>query len=52
MCDLCAKKTDAVKGIMLDDLPQILMLQLKRFDFDMVSLRRVKLNDRVCSCRV
>jgi hypothetical protein len=47
MCEKCDKKTDAAKGIMLEDLPQILMLQLKRFDFDMVSLRRVKLNDRV-----
>ena len=47
MCDKCDKKTDAVKGIMLDELPDILMLQLKRFDFDLMTLRRVKLNDRV-----
>jgi ubiquitin carboxyl-terminal hydrolase 47 len=47
MCDVCAKKTDAEKGLRLHTLPTLLMLQLKRFDFDMVSLRRVKLNDKV-----
>ncbi len=46
-CDTCGKKADAMKGICLAELPSILMLQLKRFDFDMETLRRVKLNDRV-----
>eukprot|EP01123_Difflugia_compressa_P011954 TRINITY_DN4952_c0_g1_i1.p1 TRINITY_DN4952_c0_g1~~TRINITY_DN4952_c0_g1_i1.p1 ORF type:complete len:1123 (+),score=226.28 TRINITY_DN4952_c0_g1_i1:470-3370(+) len=46
-CDKCNKKTDARKGLKFTSFPYLLSLQLKRFDFDFQSLRRIKLNDRV-----
>lgn len=47
MCDRCGKKTESIKGLRLDTLPDVLLLQLKRFDFDYTTLQRVKLNDYV-----
>jgi len=38
---------DANKGLQLSDLPYILTLQLKRFDFDYTTMRRIKISDRV-----
>ena len=38
---------DAHKGLRFSDLPYILTLQLKRFDFDYSTMRRIKINDRV-----
>ena len=46
-CDVCGKKTESVKGLQLAELPEILLLQLKRFDFDYNTMQRVKLNDAV-----
>jgi ubiquitin C-terminal hydrolase len=46
-CEVCGTKTDSVKGLRLASLPDILLLQLKRFDFDYNTLQRVKLNDYV-----
>jgi len=46
-CEKCAKKVDAIKGLKIEKLPYLLTLQLKRFDFDLQTMRRVKLNDRV-----
>ena len=37
---------DAKKGVILKTLPPVLFLHLRRFDFDMVSLRNYKVNDR------
>jgi hypothetical protein len=34
-------------GVQIVDLPYILTLQLKRFDFDPLAMRRVKISDRV-----
>eukprot|EP01147_Barroeca_monosierra_P004541 gene4541-8565_t len=45
-CERCNKKVDALKGLKFKSFPYILTLQLKRFDFDYVTLRRIKLNSR------
>ncbi len=47
LCTRCNKKVDARKGLKLLSCPYLLMLQLKRFDFDYDTMQRVKLNDRV-----
>jgi ubiquitin C-terminal hydrolase len=46
-CDNCSGKHDAIKGLKFKHLPKILVLQLKRFDLDISTLQRVKLNDKV-----
>lgn len=46
MCDKCQKKVDALKGLRFQKLPYLLTMQLKRFDFDYESMRRIKLNSR------
>lgn len=46
-CEKCGVKRDAFKGIKLRKLPHILTIGLKRFDFDLASLSRIKLNHRV-----
>jgi ubiquitin carboxyl-terminal hydrolase 47 len=47
MCEKCNKKVDARKGLKFTKFPYVLMLQLKRFDYDFQLSRRVKLNDYV-----
>lgn len=46
-CEACGKLSDARKGQKFKELPYILTLQLKRFDYDFAYDRRVKINDRV-----
>ncbi|ELT97121.1 hypothetical protein CAPTEDRAFT_213869 [Capitella teleta] len=46
-CDHCNLKCDAHKGLKFISFPYILTLQLKRFDFDYVTMHRIKLNDCV-----
>ena len=46
-CENCKSKEDAMKGLKFKELPYILVLQLKRFDFDYVSNHRIKINDKV-----
>eukprot|EP01113_Clastostelium_recurvatum_P032973 TRINITY_DN4306_c0_g1_i6.p1 TRINITY_DN4306_c0_g1~~TRINITY_DN4306_c0_g1_i6.p1 ORF type:complete len:1027 (-),score=234.69 TRINITY_DN4306_c0_g1_i6:35-3115(-) len=46
-CSTCGSKQDAQKGLRLVDLPPLLTLQLKRFDYDPATWRRVKLNTRM-----
>jgi ubiquitin C-terminal hydrolase len=46
-CEKCQRKNDARKGLRLTELPYLLTLQLKRFDFDYERLTNVKLNDKV-----
>ena len=36
---------DANKGLQFSDMPYILTLQLKRFDFDYNTMRRIKINE-------
>ncbi|CAK4690853.1 hypothetical protein LEN26_015250 [Aphanomyces euteiches] len=46
-CSKCAKKQDAIKGLKFNKLPDLLSLQLKRFDFDYTTFNRIKLNNEV-----
>ena len=46
-CEKCKNKFDAIKGLKFKNLPKILVLQLKRFDLDMTTMQRIKLNDKV-----
>jgi ubiquitin carboxyl-terminal hydrolase 34 len=46
-CESCGGKlVDAVKRTCLKDIPDNLIFHLKRFDFDLVELRRAKINDQ------
>ena len=44
-CGKCEKKVNAFKRTLFKDLPNVLILHLKRFDFDMERMTNVKLND-------
>eukprot|EP01129_Flabellula_baltica_P006901 TRINITY_DN2635_c0_g1_i2.p1 TRINITY_DN2635_c0_g1~~TRINITY_DN2635_c0_g1_i2.p1 ORF type:complete len:911 (+),score=212.51 TRINITY_DN2635_c0_g1_i2:807-3539(+) len=46
-CETCGHKTDAKLGEGYSSFPYILTLHMRRFDFDFMSMQRVKLNDRV-----
>ncbi|KAJ5591634.1 uncharacterized protein N7459_002003 [Penicillium hispanicum] len=44
-CTACGRHVDAVKRACLKDVPDNLIFHLKRFDFDMVTMTRSKIND-------
>eukprot|EP01083_Nonionella_stella_P122092 367144_1 len=44
-CEGCQQKRDALKRTCIKKLPQNLILHLKRFEFDLDVMRKVKLND-------
>ncbi|PYH45847.1 putative ubiquitin C-terminal hydrolase [Aspergillus saccharolyticus JOP 1030-1] len=44
-CTSCDRHVDAVKRACLKDVPDNLIFHLKRFDFDMVTMMRSKIND-------
>ncbi|KAJ5151117.1 uncharacterized protein N7482_010369 [Penicillium canariense] len=44
-CTGCGRHVDAVKRACLKDVPDNLIFHLKRFDFDMVTMMRSKIND-------
>ncbi|KAF2715127.1 hypothetical protein K504DRAFT_446027 [Pleomassaria siparia CBS 279.74] len=45
-CESCGGKfVDAIKRTCLKDVPDNLIFHLKRFDFDLVDMRRTKIND-------
>lgn len=44
-CASCGKHVDAVKRTCIKSLPNVLLVHLKRFDFDMETMRRIKIND-------
>lgn len=46
-CEQCQQKQEATKGLEFSSFPYLLTLQLKRFDFDWETERRIKLTDRV-----
>jgi ubiquitin carboxyl-terminal hydrolase 47 len=48
-CDQCKSKNDAIKGLKLKKLPDLLTLHLKRFEIDYTSynLSHIKLNNEV-----
>ncbi|XP_017893324.1 ubiquitin carboxyl-terminal hydrolase 47 isoform X2 [Ceratina calcarata] len=46
-CDKCNKKCDAHKGLKFTKFPYLLTIHLKRFDFDLETFHRIKLNNKV-----
>ncbi len=42
MCESCNKKVDAQKRVCIGLLPNTLILNLKRFEFDFDTMRKVK----------
>lgn len=46
-CEELGQKVDALKGLSFEQLPHILCLQLMRFVFDFVSMRRKKVDEAV-----
>jgi len=44
-CDFCAAKVTARRRLCIRSLPNFLVLTLRRFDFDMDTMNRVKLNN-------
>ncbi|KAK5800872.1 hypothetical protein VI817_003084 [Penicillium citrinum] len=45
-CTSCGRHVDAVKRACLKEVPDNLIFHLKRFDFDMVTMLRSKINDQ------
>ncbi|KAF9195866.1 hypothetical protein BGZ50_003127 [Haplosporangium sp. Z 11] len=45
-CSSCDKHVDAIKRACIKELPRNLILHLKRFDYDMDTMRRIKINNR------
>ncbi|KAG0375629.1 hypothetical protein BGX24_008849 [Mortierella sp. AD032] len=45
-CSTCDNHVDAIKRACIKELPRNLILHLKRFDYDMDTMRRIKINDR------
>jgi ubiquitin carboxyl-terminal hydrolase 9/24 len=46
-CEQCNSKQTAEKCIKFKDLPTVLNIQLKRFEYDWENNQRVKLNDEI-----
>ncbi len=46
LCTKCDAKRDSVKRCCIKTLPNVLICHLKRFEFDLEMLRKVKVNDR------
>ncbi|RUS28882.1 hypothetical protein BC938DRAFT_481322, partial [Jimgerdemannia flammicorona] len=44
-CAKCGKHVDAIKRSCIKQLPDNLILHLKRFEFDMETMKRIKIND-------
>ncbi|KAI9762241.1 MAG: hypothetical protein M4579_000565 [Chaenotheca gracillima] len=44
-CTSCGRHVDAVKRTCLKDVPDHLIFHLKRFDFDLRTMQRIKIND-------
>lgn len=46
-CDMCKSKQNAVKGLRFKAFPRVFVVQLKRFDLDLRTFTKKKLNDFV-----
>ena len=46
VCSFCNKKVDAVRRTLFQTLPQVLVVHLKRFEFQMSTMSQIKLHDR------
>lgn len=42
-CDICGTRTDSLLGMRISTVPNILIVTLARFEFDMIKLDRVKI---------
>ena len=51
-CERCAARTPHAKALELRRLPELLALQLRRFDFDWATMTRVKVDDHLAFPRV
>eukprot|EP00028_Trichosphaerium_sp_Am-I-7-wt_P007594 CAMPEP_0168536126 /NCGR_PEP_ID=MMETSP0405-20121227/19289_1 /TAXON_ID=498012 /ORGANISM="Trichosphaerium sp, Strain Am-I-7 wt" /LENGTH=300 /DNA_ID=CAMNT_0008563923 /DNA_START=342 /DNA_END=1241 /DNA_ORIENTATION=+ len=47
MCDPCNSKQDALMGAKIGKLPDVFAIVLQRFEFDFMTMQRVKVNSRV-----
>eukprot|EP01117_Protostelium_nocturnum_P009607 TRINITY_DN3429_c0_g1_i1.p1 TRINITY_DN3429_c0_g1~~TRINITY_DN3429_c0_g1_i1.p1 ORF type:complete len:2268 (-),score=754.02 TRINITY_DN3429_c0_g1_i1:12-6815(-) len=45
-CDKCNRAVETLKRCVIKDLPNILLIHLKRFEFDYEKMKHIKLNDR------
>ncbi|PRP87509.1 ubiquitin domain-containing protein [Planoprotostelium fungivorum] len=45
-CDKCNRAVETLKRCVIKDLPNMLLLHLKRFEFDYEKMKHIKLNDR------
>ncbi|KAF2069601.1 hypothetical protein CYY_009082 [Polysphondylium violaceum] len=46
-CESCDSRVDAIKRTLIDRLPNTLVVQLKRFEYDLDNMRNNKLNDYI-----
>ncbi|CAN0418454.1 unnamed protein product, partial [Hapterophycus canaliculatus] len=46
LCAKCNEKRDTLKRTCIARLPNVLFLHLKRFEFDMMEMKKVKVNDK------
>ena len=44
-CESCDKKVDAERGVKLIKLPKFLPIILRRFNFDLMTMERIKINE-------
>jgi uncharacterized UBP type Zn finger protein len=44
-CETCKKHVDTLKRSCIKELPNTMILHLKRFEFNLDTMRKVKLND-------
>lgn len=44
-CGECNKKVDAIRRTCISSLPDVLIIHSKRFEFDLETMRRIKVND-------
>ena len=45
LCSFCNQKNDSLKRACVESLPNTMILHLKRFEFDLELMRKVKVND-------
>ena len=46
-CEHCSAKCDSLKRVCVGTLPSTLILHLKRFEFDLETMRKIKVNDHL-----
>ena len=46
-CETCSAKCDALKRACVGEVPNTLIMHLKRFEFDLETMRKIKVNDHL-----